>query len=93
LVAVPVEPPGAPSLPLPATIVARSNLVPCERLTKTATLEAGMAALALWASNSRSSSVVPVCKPSIASAYPLCVGATTTLFPAPYVHVAQSSAP
>jgi hypothetical protein len=94
LVAVPIEPPGAPSLPLPATIVTRSNIVPCELLTKTATLEApGMPALAFWASNSTSSNVTPVRKPTILSAFPFCVGATTTLLPAPYVHVAQSSAP
>jgi hypothetical protein len=81
LVAVPVEPPGAPSLPLPATIATRSKLMPCEVLTKTATLEAP--ARAFWASNSMSSNVTPVCKPSISSAYPLWAGATTTRFAAP----------
>jgi hypothetical protein len=94
LVALPIELPGAPSLAPPPTIVTRLKLMPCEVLTKTATLEApGMPALAFWASNSTSSNVTPVCRSSIASAYPLCAGATTTLFAAPYVHVAQSSAP
>jgi hypothetical protein len=94
LVAVRVEPPGAASLALPATIVTRSKQMPCEVLTKTATLEApGMPALAFWASNSMSSNVTPVCRPSTSSAYPLCAGATTTRFAARYVHVAQSSAP
>jgi hypothetical protein len=94
LVAVCVEPPGAPSLALPATIVTRWKLRCCELLTKPATLEAPAApVLAFWASNSMSSKVAPVCRPRISSAYPAWAGATTTLFAALYVHVAQSSAP
>jgi hypothetical protein len=48
---------------------------------------------ALCASNSTSSNVTPVLMPLSSSAYPAAEGATTTLLPVLYPHVAQSSAP